>query len=224
MLNVPATWASVCPGLDDAATAAIAKIDTAWDGVYPSKENVLRAFELVAPADCRCVILGMDPYPTPGHAIGMSFSVPEGTKPLPKTLKNIITEFESDVGSPIPSTEFHGWARQGVLFANAALTVKGKPGAHMKQWAEFTAAWIRGLQNQNAPCVWILWGNDAKNFRSLITGSNQRIIESPHPSPLAAYRGFFGSKPFTKCNVLLGELGCSPVDWPGERRDQSTAL
>lgn len=213
MLKVPAAWAECCPGIEEAAAAALAKVDPSWQDVFPAKQNVFRAFDLVGPDDVRCVILGMDPYPTPGHAIGLSFSVPEGTKPLPKTLKNIITEFEEDVGATLPSTEFHGWAEQGVLFANAALTVHGKPGAHMKHWAAFTAAWIKGLQDLNAPCVWVLWGNDAKVFRPLITGSNQRVIESPHPSPLAAYRGFFGSRPFTKSNELLTELGCKPIDW-----------
>ncbi|KAF1854219.1 hypothetical protein Lal_00011112 [Lupinus albus] len=212
-LTAPKAWAAAYPGLDAAAYTALSQIGPDWEGIFPAQEHLFRAFELVPPDACRCVLLGMDPYPTPGHAIGLSFAVPDGTKPLPKTLKNIIIEFQEDLGMPLPSTEFNNWAKQGVLLANAALSVKGKAGAHMKHWAEFTATWIRGLQKQDAPCVWILWGNDAKAFRPLITGANQRVIESPHPSPLAAYRGFFGSRPFSRSNELLAELGCPPIDW-----------
>lgn len=217
-MPLPTTWASL--SIDVAATCQSieARIPDHRD-VYPPAPLRFRAFEAVAPAQVRVVILGMDPYPTQGHACGLSFSVPTGVAKLPPTLKNIIKEFEADQGVALPTTDFTAWAEQGVLLANAALSVHGKPGSHSKLWVPFTEAWIRALQSLEQPCVWVLWGNDAQAFRPLITGQKQRIIATPHPSPLAAYRGFFGSRPFSRCNELLSELDCPPIRWLGPRAD-----
>lgn len=213
--QLPESWANLDSRLATLYAQATAGLYDLAEPVHPPHEHRLRAFEMVAPADVKVCLVGMDPYPTPGHAMGLSFSVPEGTRPLPPTLRNIAKEFESDVGTPLLTTDFTYLAEQGILFANAALSVAGKPGAHMARWAAFTEAWMAALQAQDRPCVWILWGNDARAFKPLITGARQRIIEGCHPSPLAAYRGFFGSKPFSKCNALLCELGEAPICWSG---------
>lgn len=211
--QLPVSWATLDACLAGLSQEVLAQLPSPWGDTYPVQGNVFRAFAEVSPADLRVVILGMDPYPTPGHAIGRSFAVPAGTQPLSKTLINIIREFEADVGQALPSVELDNWVAQGVLMANAALTMRGVAGAHQKLWAPFTAAWIRALQAVDRPCVWVLWGKDAQSFRGLITGGRQRVIEAPHPSPLAAYRGFFGSRPFSTCNKLLADLGCPPVQW-----------
>lgn len=211
-MPLPKSWSDLSADLTAQCQAIEARIPEHRD-VFPPAPLRFRAFETVAPAQVRVVILGMDPYPTPGHACGLSFSVPPGVAKLPPTLKNIIKEYEADLGVALPSTDFSGWAAQGVLLANAALSVHGKPGSHSKLWRPFTAAWISALQALDQPCVWVLWGNDAQEFKPLITGRNQRIIATVHPSPLAAYRGFFGSRPFSRCNTLLAELNCPAVRW-----------
>lgn len=210
MHTVPSAWAT--PRIIEAANQALSRVSGLAE-LRPTADKLFRAFDLVAPHEVRCAVLGMDPYPTPGHAMGLSFSVPEGTKPLPPTLRNIMKELEADVGVALPSTDLTAWGRQGVLLANAALSMAGAAGEHFKLWAPFTQAWIEHLQELNQPCVWILWGNDARAYRPLIKGSNQRVIESAHPSPLAARRGFFGSRPFTRCNELLAEMAQPGIDW-----------
>lgn len=210
MHAVPVAWAT--PRIVDAAKQALQHV-SGLDALRPSIDKVFRAFELVSPDTVRCVVLGLDPYPTPGHAMGLSFSVPAGTHPLPPTLRNIMKEVLADLGQPLQSTDLTSWGERGVLLANASLSMAGETGEHNKVWAPFTRAWIELLQERNRPCVWILWGNDARAFRPLITGSNQRVIESAHPSPLAAHRGFFGSRPFTRCNELLAEMAQPAIDW-----------
>lgn len=209
---LPATWAT--PHLSATASAALAAVKPYTTQLRPVPELIFRAFGLVAPSATRVVIFGVDPFPTPGHAMGLAFSVPEDADFMPPTLENLRAEFEDDLGRPLRSSDLTHWAKQGVLLANVALTMAGgKTGEHLKHWRTFARAWVRHLQELDEPCVWILWGNHAKAFKKLITGKNQRIIESAHPSPRAAYRGFWDSKPFSRANEQLEQMGQPPIDW-----------
>jgi uracil-DNA glycosylase len=179
----------------------------------PAGENVLRAFQRPL-AGVRVLIVGQDPYPTPGHPIGLSFAVDEHVRPLPRSLANIYRELDSDLGIP---PALHGdlsaWSDQGVLLLNRVLTVApGAPASHRGWgWEKVTEHAIRELVARDGALVAILWGRDAANLRPLL-GSTP-IIESPHPSPLSASRGFFGSRPFSRANDALAQQGAAPVDW-----------
>lgn len=180
----------------------------------PAGANVLRAFQ--QPFDeVRVLIVGQDPYPTPGHAVGLSFSVAPETRPLPRSLQNIFREYSEDLGHPSPSSgDLTPWTEQGVLLLNRCLTVvPGEPGSHRNRgWEEVTEQAIRALVARDAePMVAILWGRDARNLTPLL--SDVPCIESAHPSPMSADRGFFGSRPFSRANDLLEEIGGDPVDW-----------
>jgi uracil-DNA glycosylase len=180
----------------------------------PSGANILRAF--TQPFDqVRVLIVGQDPYPTPGHAVGLSFSVEPGVRPLPGSLANIFREYSDDLGLPAPSNgDLSSWAARGVLLLNRVLTVEpGRPGSHRgKGWEEVTEQAIRALAARPAaPLVAILWGRDARTLRPML--ADVPCIESAHPSPMSADRGFFGSRPFTRANHMLIELGAEPVDW-----------
>jgi uracil-DNA glycosylase len=179
----------------------------------PAGENVLRAFRQPF-ADVRVLIVGQDPYPTPGHAVGLSFSVPPGLRPLPPSLVNIFREYSADLGYPAPASgDLVPWTERGVLLLNRVLTVQpGKPGSHRgRGWEEVTEQAIRALAARPGPLVAILWGRDAGNLAPLL-GQVPRI-ESAHPSPYSADRGFFGSRPFSRANDLLAQQGGEPVDW-----------
>ncbi|MFD3523255.1 uracil-DNA glycosylase [Streptomyces sp. NPDC058653] len=180
----------------------------------PAGPNVLRAFQ--QPFDeVRVLIVGQDPYPTPGHAVGLSFSVAPEVRPVPGSLDNIFREMHTDIGAPRPSNgDLTPWSRQGVLLLNRALTTAPrKPAAHRgKGWEEVTEQAIRALVARDKPLVSILWGRDARNLRPLL--GRLPAIESAHPSPMSADRGFFGSRPFSRANELLVEQGAQPVDWP----------
>jgi uracil-DNA glycosylase len=179
----------------------------------PSGENVLRAFKQPF-ADVRVLIVGQDPYPTPGHPIGLSFAVAADVRPLPRSLVNIFTELRDDLGVPAPSNgDLTPWTEQGVLLLNRVLTVQpGKPGSHQsKGWEQVTEQAVRALAGRGQPLVAILWGRQAQSLRPLLDGVAR--IESVHPSPLSASGGFFGSKPFSRSNALLGQQGAAPVDW-----------
>ncbi len=180
----------------------------------PTSENILRAFHL-PPQDYRVLIVGQDPYPNPEHAIGLSFAVPKDTKPLPPTLSNIFKELRSDLGEQVVRTgDIAPWSKRGVMLLNRHLTTQANNTAgHLDLgWAEFTTAAVRGLQQTLGPkLVAILWGQRANELKPVLDQAT--IISSPHPSPLSSYRGFFGSKPFSKCNTALLELGLSPIDW-----------
>lgn len=180
----------------------------------PAGPNVLRAFTQPFEA-VRVLIVGQDPYPTPGHAVGLSFSVSPETRPLPKSLNNIFREYADDLGHAKPgSGDLTPWAEQGVLLLNRVLTVApGEPGSHRdKGWEAVTEQAIRALVARDGePLVAILWGRDARNLVPLLT--DVPLIESAHPSPMSADRGFFGSRPFSRANALLEELGGDPVDW-----------
>ncbi|SDU11817.1 uracil-DNA glycosylase [Jiangella alkaliphila] len=179
----------------------------------PAGQNVLRAFTQPFD-DVRVLIVGQDPYPTPGHAVGLSFSVAPDVRPLPPSLVNIFQEYGADLGHPPPATgDLTPWAEHGVLLLNRALTVAPRnPGAHRgKGWEEVTEQAIRALAGRGTPIVAILWGRDARNLRPLL--GNVPCIESAHPSPMSARNGFFGSRPFSRANELLQGLGAAPVDW-----------
>jgi uracil-DNA glycosylase len=180
----------------------------------PAGANVLRAFTQPFD-DVRVLIVGQDPYPTPGHAIGLSFSVAPQTRPVPRSLANIFREYSEDLGHPTPSTgDLTSWTEQGVLLLNRVLTVEpGNPGSHRsKGWETVTEQAIRALVDRDGePLVAILWGRDARNLVALL--EDVPCVESAHPSPMSADRGFFGSRPFSRANALLEELGGEPVDW-----------
>ncbi|MFE4971227.1 uracil-DNA glycosylase [Kitasatospora sp. NPDC056651] len=179
----------------------------------PSGPNVLRAFQQPL-ADVRVLIVGQDPYPTPGHAVGLSFSVAPDVRPIPASLINIYQEYGNDLGLPQPSNgDLTPWTRQGVLLLNRALTTAPrKPAAHRgKGWEEVTEQAIRALVARGGPLVAILWGRDARNLRPLL--GDVPAIESAHPSPYSANSGFFGSRPFSRANELLVRQGAQPVDW-----------
>jgi uracil-DNA glycosylase len=182
-------------------------------GYLPAGEHVLRAF--TQPLDAvRVLIVGQDPYPTPGHPIGLSFSVAPDVRPIPRSLQNIYRELVDDLDVHRPSTgDLSPWAEQGVLLLNRVLTVApGLSGAHRgKGWETVTDQAIRALVNRGGPLVAILWGRDAQSLRPLL-GSVPRI-ESAHPSPMSADRGFFGSRPFSRANALLAQQGGGPIDW-----------
>jgi uracil-DNA glycosylase len=179
----------------------------------PAGDNILRAFAEPM-ADVRVLITGQDPYPTPGHPVGLSFSVAPDVRPLPRSLVNIFTELEADLGiPPSRSGDLTPWARQGVLMLNRVLTVRpGAPASHRgKGWEAVTEQAIRALASRDAPLVAILWGRDAQGLKPML--GDTPSIESVHPSPLSASRGFFGSKPFSRANELLVTQGATPVDW-----------
>ncbi|WP_327664697.1 MULTISPECIES: uracil-DNA glycosylase [unclassified Streptomyces] len=179
----------------------------------PAGANVLRAFQQPFD-DVRVLIVGQDPYPTPGHAVGLSFSVAPDVRPLPPSLINIYREMNADLGLPEPSNgDLTPLTRQGVLLLNRALTVAPRrPASHRdKGWEQVTEQAIRALAARGTPLVSILWGRDARNLRPLL--SDYPAVESSHPSPMSADRGFFGSRPFSRANDLLERQGSQPVDW-----------
>jgi uracil-DNA glycosylase len=183
-------------------------------GYLPAGQNVLRAFTF--PFDSvRVLIVGQDPYPTPGHAVGLSFSVAPDVRPLPRSLENIFTEYGTDLGLPKPSTgDLTAWSQRGVMLLNRVLTVRpGTPASHRgKGWEAVTECAIRALTARPTPLVAILWGRDAATLKPML-GDGVEVIESAHPSPLSASRGFFGSKPFSRANALLAHAGAEPIDW-----------
>jgi uracil-DNA glycosylase len=182
-------------------------------GFLPNGDRIFAAFQ--QPFDeVRVLVVGQDPYPTPGHPIGLCFSVAPDVRPLPKSLANIYREYVADLGHPHPANgDLTPWVEQGVLLLNRALTVQpGRPASHRGWgWEEVTEQAIRALVARPRPLVAILWGRDARSLTPLLGGTPR--IESPHPSPLSASRGFFGSRPFSRANRLLSEGGGATVDW-----------
>ena len=191
--------------------------------VYPSEAQTFAAFHATHYKDVRVVILGQDPYPNIGEAHGLAFSVPRGVA-IPPSLRNIFRELQTDLMVPQPNhSNLEGWAKQGVLLLNTALTVragtKDDRNAHRnwrsnnQGWDTFTDAVIGKLNMKNEPVVFILWGQDARRKKNLIDSPRHKIIESVHPSPLSAYRGFFGHRPFSRTNEFLDAKGRGTVDW-----------
>lgn len=209
-------WARVLEPVADriAAMGDFLRAETAAGRRYlPAGENVLRAF--AAPFDdVRVLIVGQDPYPTPGHPIGLSFAVERSVRPVPRSLQNIYRELRDDLGMAPPAHgDLTAWTRQGVLLLNRVLTVQaGASGSHRgKGWEAVTEAAIRALVARDRPLVAILWGRDAGTLRPMLGATP--VIASAHPSPLSASSGFFGSRPFSRTNELLVTAGAAPVDW-----------
>ena len=189
--------------------------ERASTSVYPSHENVFAALHLTPYADARVVILGQDPYHGPGQAHGLSFSVPMGVD-IPPSLRNIHQELQADLGiAPPGHGNLESWARHGVLLLNAVLTVRAhSAGSHRNRgWETFTDRVIEIVADKPETVVFILWGNYARAKRTLIDTTRHHVIESPHPSPLSASRGFFGSRPFSRANAALVAAGREPIDW-----------
>ncbi len=182
-------------------------------GYLPAGGHVLRAFE--QPLDrVRVLIVGQDPYPTPGHPVGLSFCVAPDVRPIPRSLDNIYRELQTDLGLPAPTSgDLTPWAERGVLLLNRVLTVRpGAAGSHRgKGWEEVTACAISALVARGGPLVAILWGRDARNLAPHLGATP--VVESAHPSPLSAHSGFFGSRPFSRTNALLIQQGAEPIDW-----------
>jgi uracil-DNA glycosylase len=189
----------------------------AGHSVYPRPSQFFAALDAAPLPKIKCVILGQDPYHGPGQAHGLSFSVPAGV-PLPPSLQNIFKELRDDLGDPGaggPSGCLSGWARQGVLLLNATLSVRaGQAGSHQNRgWEAFTDKVIQVVNDHRDRVVFVLWGSFAQKKGQIIDRKKHLVLESPHPSPLSAYRGFFGSKPFSKVNEDLVARGLKPIDW-----------
>lgn len=229
---------SACPGrrslLDDVAPdwaealAPVADIVERLDeqllegaepgSVLPARDDVLRVFRTPM-ADVRVLVVGQDPYPTPGHAMGLSFSVQPQVRPLPRSLGNIVTELRDDLGVPAPANgDLTAWSAQGVMLCNRVLTVAaGDARSHRRLgWEQVTDRAIEALVARGGPLVAVLWGRDAATLKPAL--GDVPVVESAHPSPLSARRGFFGSRPFSRVNELLVAQGAAPVDWtlPGQ--------
>lgn len=180
---------------------------------FPATENIMRVFQLPF-GEVRVLIVGQDPYPTPGDAVGLSFSVSPELTVLPRSLKNIFTELSADMGVQLPASgDLTPWASQGVMLLNRVLTVRsGETGSHRKWgWEKITEQAIRALDARESPLVAVLWGNDAATAKEFL--KNSVVLESAHPSPLSASRGFFGSRPFSKVNQELEIMGQKPINW-----------
>lgn len=183
--------------------------------VFPPKEDIFNALRYTAYRDVKVVVLGQDPYPGRGQAHGLSFSVRDGIA-LPKSLQNIFKELQEDVGFRIPQSGcLEKWAKQGVLMLNTVLTVRaGEPNSHKgKGWEQFTDKVISLLNMREQPVIFVLWGANAKAKLNLITNPRNYVLSSQHPSPLSAYRGFFGCRHFSKINLILQRNGMEPIDW-----------
>lgn len=216
---LPTDWANALqPKLDNQYLEKISVfLDTVYahETIYPKRDNVFAALQATPLATVKVVILGQDPYPNPEQAQGMSFSVPEGMA-LPKSLINIYKELADDLQKPAPQDgDLHRWAKQGVLLLNTVLTVPAhQAGGHAgKIWEPLTDEIIRIVAQQEQPTVFILWGKQAQKKQTLIKGNQNLILQAPHPSPLSAYRGFFGSKPFSQTNLFLQSVGSEPITW-----------
>lgn len=180
--------------------------------IYPSREKVFAALELVAPEDVRVVLIGQDPYHTPGQAQGLSFSLPDGAKTQP-SMRNILKELKDDVGIDRASQDLTGWATQGVLLLNRSLTVEeGQPNGMTDLWVSVTDTLVDIIADLPQPIIFVLWGKNAQELEKIVAG-RKPCLKSAHPSPFSAYRGFFGSKPFSKINQYLEENGETPIDW-----------
>lgn len=183
--------------------------------IYPPAQDIFNAFHLTPLEQVKVVILGQDPYHEPGQAHGLCFSVKPGVQ-IPPSLVNIYQELHDDLGCRIPNNGcLESWARQGVMMLNTVLTVRAHQAFSHKNigWEEFTDAAIRVLADQDRPMVFILWGAPARRKKDMIYNPKHLILESPHPSPLSAHRGFFGSRPFSKTNAYLEARGLTPIDW-----------
>jgi uracil-DNA glycosylase len=193
--------------------------------IYPPSTEIFSAFQFTPLEDVKVVILGQDPYHEPGQANGLCFSVKKGVT-IPPSLVNIYKEMHDDIGTYIPDNgDLTKWAKEGVLLLNTVLTVRAHQANSHKGigWEEFTDAAIRVLADQDRPMVFILWGGAARRKKGMIYNPRHLVIESAHPSPLSAYNGFFGSKPFSRCNAYLTQNGLQPIDWQIENAGTSSS-
>ncbi|MEY4767964.1 MAG: hypothetical protein RL637_603 [Pseudomonadota bacterium] len=190
-------------------------LNTQTEMIYPKPESIFQAFTLCPFETVKVVIIGQDPYPTPGHAHGLAFSVLPEVYPLPKSLQNILVELKNDQQIEAQNGYLIHWAQQGVLLLNSVLTVNAhQPRSHAQQgWEIFTDKVIQLLNHSFSPLVFVLWGKDAQQKAKWINLNKHQIIAAPHPSPLSAYRGFFGSRPFSKINTYLQSYSLTPIDW-----------
>lgn len=224
MLRLPAAWAGVVCLPDGALERVGTYLEAeraAGHEVLPGHGRFLRALECVEPSRVRAVILGQDPYPTPGHAEGLSFSVAPGVRPFPGSLRNILREWSEDLGLSMPMEgTLLPWARAGVLMLNTVLSVRaGAAGSHRgKGWEEVTEAILRTVASSPARVVFLLWGNDARRHAGWLSEGPHAVLESGHPSPLSA-RLFRGCRCFSEANRLLVKAGLEPVDWRLEPKD-----
>ena len=209
-------WAAALAPVDDriAAMGRFLREELAGGRRYlPAGDHILRAFSRPL-AEVKVLVVGQDPYPTPGHPIGLSFAVAREVRPIPRSLANIYRELSTDVGCPVPDHgDLTAWADQGVMLLNRVLTVRpGEPASHRgRGWEEVTERAIAALAARGGPLAAILWGRDARNLKPAL--GPVPWVESAHPSPLSAAQGFFGSRPFSRVNRLLAEQGGDPVDW-----------
>lgn len=214
--GIAADWAEALAPVRGALAELDGFLDAeraAGEVVLPEGPSILAAFERPL-ADVRVLIVGQDPYPTPGHSIGLAFAVQPDVRPIPRSLRNIYRELHDDLGiAPADHGDLTAWADRGVMLLNRVLTVRaGQIASHRRKgWETVTAAAIRALASRGGPLVAILWGNDARALAPVL-GEVPRI-ESAHPSPLSASRGFFGSRPFSRANAALAAQGASPIDW-----------
>lgn len=184
--------------------------------VYPPSDDIFNALHLTPLHDVKVLILGQDPYHGENQAHGLSFSVPPTQKDIPPSLQNIYKELNTDMGCYIPNNGYlEKWAKQGVLLLNTVLTVRAhQANSHQgRGWEQFTDAIIQAVNAQDRPVVYMLWGNPAQRKIPMLTNPNHLILKAPHPSPLSAYRGFFGCKHFSQANVFLQQNGIAPIDW-----------
>lgn len=215
---IPEGWKTLEPERSRPYLGALERYlaeERAQGPVYPPADQVFRALKLTPRDRVRVVLIGQDPYHGTGQAHGLAFSVPSGV-PSPPSLRNLLKEREADLGLPVPDTgDLTPWAREGVLLLNAVLTVRdGEAGSHHGQgWERFTDAVIRAVDRGKDPAVFLLLGNRAQAKAAAVDRSRHRVIETPHPSPLSAYRGFFGSRIYSRANEALESLGRAPVDW-----------
>ncbi|WP_026489777.1 uracil-DNA glycosylase [Butyrivibrio sp. XBB1001] len=192
------------------------KIEYSTHVVYPPSDDIFNALHLTPLKDVKVLILGQDPYHEPGQAHGLSFSVLPGKADTPPSLQNIYKELNDDLGCYVPNNGYlKKWADQGVLLLNTVLTVRAhQANSHKgKGWENFTDAIIRAVNEQDRPIVYMLWGKPAQMKKSMLNNPKHLILEAPHPSPLSAYRGFFGCKHFSQCNEFLKKNGIAPIDW-----------
>jgi uracil-DNA glycosylase len=221
-LNLTADWRELLK--DEFEKAYFKKLDAFVteeytnypDAIFPKKDEIYSAFNACSLSNVRVVILGQDPYPTRGHAHGLSFSVQEDVQPFPKSLKNIFKELESDLGISIPENgNLQRWAKQGVLLLNTTLTVReGKPDSHSnKGWEQFTDSVLKRLNDVRKNVVYLLWGSKAQLKSVFINSTENLILTAPHPSPLSAYRGYFGCKHFSRTNEYLRDNGSGKIEW-----------
>lgn len=212
MLNVPPGWAHLeffhkdLPAIEQ-------RLASETREVLPPKEQVFAALNVCSPDDVRVVILGQDPYPTPGHAHGLAFSVEPDVRPLPRSLSNIFKELAEDSGGMPPNGDLRFWAEQGVLLLNVVLTVPAREarGHRRLGWQRLVPQVLDALSDR--PRAFVLWGNDARTHADTLKGHGHLVLQSAHPSPLSARRGFFGSRPFSKVNAWLTDQGQPPINW-----------